>query len=747
MRSLLSRIRIRFHVKILLPVLGMMTLLTAITAWVVDQRITVQLRADAAERLATADAVFQNSLKIRTKNLVLRYRNLPREPRYQSQLVVLRDAPTVRQFLGELLEEAGVDAIAFTQEDGQVFASTAQDPDLDLAEFGLRLRPSAEQGLEGRANVDTIDVNGRLFEVVSIPVPVGDRLEGVLSFALESATTVAQEVKQLTQADVAFVVDNRVVACTMMPPQVSDLVDHEPASVRKIVRPVEINGEHYLYSIGHVPSLNKNSSIRYLLLCSYEKALIALAGTQQMLWWARLTGLVTAAVIIWLLIQRISQPLSALRQSAEAVGRGDFSRPVLVTSRDEFGELAEVFNRMLENLTTSRQQLQTTQAQLIQSEKLAGIGEFVAGVTHELNNPLTTVIGFGELLQRANLSPQHQRYLDHIVKAAHRSHKIVQSLLSFARQHKPERKLVKLHDLIEATIEILAYQLRTSNIQVTTRFDPNLPKVMADAHQVQQVFLNILNNARQAIEAHRPKGSIVITTEAVGDTICVVIQDDGPGISAENLQKIFNPFFTTKEVGKGTGLGLSLCYGIIQEHGGKIEVRSNPGEGAVFTIILPVAAEAEQGATETRPAGDGAAISCDGAGKRILVIDDEEGILTLVREALGANGFEIDISKDGETALRLLREKDYDVIICDWRMPGLNGQQIYERLSALKPELASRLIFVTGDVISKGVQAFMRQCGNTCLSKPFSLDDIRSAVVNVLHARSSPASDANRRAA
>lgn len=746
MRAILARFRIRFHVKILLPVLGIMALLTGITAWVVDHRITAQLRTDAAERLATADAVFQNSLKIRTKNLVLRYRNLPKEPRYQSQFV-MSDANTLRHFLGELLEEAGVDAIAFIQEDGRVFASTAQDPDLDLAEFALRLKPSAEQALQGRANVDSIDVNGRLFEVVSIPVPVGDRLEGVLIFALESSTTVAQEVKQLTHADVAFLVDNRVVACTMMPPQISDLVDHQHAPGSKVVRPVEINGEHYLYAIGRVPTLNKNSSIRYLLLYSYEKALIALASTQQVLWWARLTGLGTAAVIIWLLIQRISQPLTALRDSTEAVGRGDFSRPVSVKSRDEFGELAEAFNRMLENLSTSRQQLQTTQAQLVQSEKLAGIGEFVAGVTHELNNPLTTVIGFAELLQRADLSPQHQRYLDHIVKGAHRSHKIVQSLLSFARQHKPERKLVKLHDLIEATIEILAYQLRTSNIQVTTRFDPNLPKVMADAHQIQQVFLNILNNARQAIEGFRPKGSIMITTEGVGDTICVVIQDDGPGISPENLKKIFNPFFTTKEVGKGTGLGLSLCYGIIQEHGGKIEVRSNPGEGAAFTIILPVAIEAEQPSSEPRAVGDKTAVFCNGAGKRILVVDDEEGILTLVREAFAANGFELDMARDGETALRLLREKDYDVIICDWRMPGLNGQQIYERLAAFKPELASRLIFVTGDVISKGVQAFMRQCGNTCLSKPFSLQEIRLAVANLLQAKSSSASDANRTAA
>src|SRR5947199_688917 len=177
-----------------------------------------------------------------------------------------------------------------------------------------------------------------------------------------------------------------------------------------------------------------------------------------------------------------------------------------------------------------------------------------------------------------------------IHKSALRCQRIVQSLLSFARRHQPERKLSNLNELVEEAVEILHYLMRTSNIEVTTRLHPDLPKAMVDPHQVQQVFLNLINNARQAIEAHRPKGWVRITTEQVRDRARVLFEDNGPGIPEANLSKVFDPFFTTKEVGKGTGLGLSLCYGIIKEHGGTVTVRSKPSQGATFIIELPLAA-------------------------------------------------------------------------------------------------------------------------------------------------------------
>jgi two-component system NtrC family sensor kinase len=406
------------------------------------------------------------------------------------------------------------------------------------------------------------------------------------------------------------------------------------------------------------------------------------------------------------------------------------------------GELAGVFNRMTENLKASREELEktvetlrTTQAQLVQSEKLSAVGEFVAGVTHELNNPLTSVIGFAELLQQSDVSERHRRFLDLIVNSAQRCHKIVQGLLSFARQHKPERKAVKVRELIEATIGILQYQMRTSNIEVSTNFDPHLPKVMADPHQLQQVFLNIINNARQAIEAFRPKGLIRITTETCESGVRLKFQDDGPGIAPENLNKIFNPFFTTKEVGKGTGLGLSLTYGIIKEHGGSIRAESKPGEGATFIIELPSpAGNDDTGTTFITRAG---MATFDGRGKRILVIDDEEGILNLIRETLTQTGCELEVVRDGEAALDRLRQGHYDLTICDWKMPGLNGQQLYDQIRAADPAAASRFIFMSGDVMNEKMQRFLEATGSACIAKPFSLDEFRSAAGKLLKAAES----------
>jgi two-component system NtrC family sensor kinase len=277
-------------------------------------------------------------------------------------------------------------------------------------------------------------------------------------------------------------------------------------------------------------------------------------------------------------------------------------------------------------------------------------------------------MGFSELLRQVDQDPKHRRYVDTILKSAHRCRKIVQALLSFARRHQPERRPVCLNGLVEAALEILQYQLRTSNIEIITAFDPKLPQAMVDPHQIQQVFLNLINNARQAIEAHQPKGWIKISTEARGEMVRVSVQDNGPGIAEENLSKIFDPFFTTKEVGTGTGLGLSLCYGIIKEHGGKIAPRSRPGEGATFVVELPVTHAVAEHPTDAQSAAPAEAVNTDeGNGKKILVIDDEEPILEMVRDTPAAR-IRCGRAPDGETALRRLAETHYDDL-CDWKMP------------------------------------------------------------------------------
>jgi two-component system NtrC family sensor kinase len=255
---------------------------------------------------------------------------------------------------------------------------------------------------------------------------------------------------------------------------------------------------------------------------------------------------------------------------------------------------------------------------------------------------------------------------------------------------------------------------------------------MVDPHQIQQVFLNIINNGRQAIEGHQPKGSIRVATDTCGDLVRISFEDNGPGIDEKNLSKVFDPFFTTKEVGKGTGLGLSLCYGIIQEHDGSIAVRSRPGEGATFIIVLPLASATDVDVEKKEHLTPAPVTTTEGLGKKVLVIDDEEAILQMVRETLAEQGYEVDVVRDGESALSRLGQTSYDLALCDWKMPGLNGQQIYERVRASNPALSERMIFFTGDVINDKAERFLRESRRVCLSKPFSLVEFRAAIGKAL---------------
>ena len=501
-----------------------------------------------------------------------------------------------------------------------------------------------------------------------------------------------------------------------------------------------IDGKNYFCSSGKFSSLNNDATLGYLLFTSYEDELTALSATRSLLTAFSIVAILTGLLIVWFLVYLAMRPLSELRSSAEAVGRGDYSQRVKIRTRDECGELAAVFNQMTTNVELSQAQLQqtvqtlkNTQAQLVQSEKLSAVGEFVAGVAHELNNPLAAVMGFSEILKNTNASEKHHRHLEMIFKSAQRCQKIVQSLLSFARRHQPERKPVSINKLVEDVIEIVAYQLRTSNVEVKLHLAPQLPGLLADGHQIQQVMINLINNARQAIEAHQPAGRITVTTESNSKAIRIAVQDNGPGISPENLKRIFDPFFTTKEVGKGTGLGLSLCYGLIKEHGGSIIPSSQPGQGATFTIELPVTNEATGGTGNVVTAP--AAITSDtdeGAGKKILLIDDEEMLLEMIRDDLQRHSYEVFAAGSGEAALRELHAQKFDAICCDLKMPGLNGRQVFDWIRISRPDLSRRVISMTGDVINDGLQKFLDQEKIPCLNKPFALGDLRQTIKTML---------------
>jgi len=732
-----------FRAKVLVPVVACMIGAMVVVFFIVNYRVSEQSEMEARNTLTTANAVIGYSQELRRKNLLLRFHNLPNEPLWR-QMFLLGVGGALHDTLSHLMEMQNVDIVCFASNGGKLQDSVQNDPLISVPEFVAAAAPAMSLALRGSERADTVRVGDKLYDVVVIPAYDTDQKQiGVLMLGSELGVAAAHEFSQLAQSQIILIAGGHVIATTLPGLDANQKFINffnattgasnngdAPANVK----PMVLNGVHYYCTASRFQSLSGDRSLGYILLNSNEQSLIAKRATQRVVLAVSVLAILASAGAVWFFISRVTEPLRELRDSAEAVGRGDFTRRVTAHSHDECGELARVFNQMTENLQVSRSQLETAQTQLLQSEKLSALGEFVAGVAHELNNPLTSVVGFSEILRGENLNAKSQHYAEMIFKAAQRCQRIVGLLLSFARPQKPERKPVSVNNLVESVLEIVGYPLRTSNIEVATRLDPELPLVMADGNQIQQVLLNVLNNARQAIEANQPDGRIIITTTTYRTNVRVIVQDNGPGIPQEILPRIFNPFFTTKGVGKGTGLGLSLCYGIIKEHGGTITPASRTGKGATFTIDLPAVEANGAKADSTGLPAPEKIDRREGTGKRVLIIDDEEPILSLVRENLGHHGYEVMVARHGEAGLNELKQSCFDVTFCDWKMPGMNGRQVYERLRTTNPQLCRRMVFITGDVINEPMRQFLESEKVPCLTKPFALPELRAAIRTVLKA-------------
>ncbi len=488
-------------------------------------------------------------------------------------------------------------------------------------------------------------------------------------------------------------------------------------------------------------------SVRVVLsLASMYKSLAELTWALSLL---TLLVISMATVLTVTLVRKMVGPLRALADATRDVAEGRLGQVTVQAAPDEIGRLAQSFNQMTSELSRSRwklqmysagleeqvrlrtQELEAAQNQLVQAEKMSAVGLLVSGVAHELNNPLAGVIGFSQLLLMSNTDEKVRRKLELIHRDAERCKKVVQNLQTFARTHKPEKDYVGVNGIIERTLELRSYQLKLDNIRVVTDLEPDLPKTMADFHQLQRVFLNIIINAHQALASRGAGGGdLILRTRSRDRKIVVEIEDSGPGIPPEHLGKLFDPFFTTKEVGQGTGLGLSICYGIVEEHHGRLLAANRPAGGAIFTVELPII-EPEGSAEQLTPQGGGAEVPATPR-RNILVVDDEPAIVEILYQVLKADGHRVDTAVNGEMAWRKIKNEKYDLIISDLRMPGLSGQELYARVRESDRPLAQRFIFSTGDVLSVDTHTFLGDTGNAYLQKPFELEAIRRVVNQTL---------------
>jgi PAS domain S-box-containing protein len=377
--------------------------------------------------------------------------------------------------------------------------------------------------------------------------------------------------------------------------------------------------------------------------------------------------------------------------------------------------------QLYEETCRAYEDLRRTQEQLLQSEKMSAVGQLISGVAHELNNPLTAILGYAQLLEGAGLDSRSSDYVRKLFKQAQRTHRVVQNLLSFARQRKPQKQEVDLRKVLEESLTLREYDLRVNNVSVEREIPEDVPSVVGDPHQLEQVFLNIINNALDAMVESNGSGLLRVRVFKKDNSVCVEFDDNGPGIKDPN--RIFDPFYTTKSVGKGTGLGLSICYGIVKEHGGEIVARNRDEGGATIAVRLL----ASEGSTLPEPSPPARRDSL--LAGRILLVEDEEAVMEFERDVLVGSGAEVVTSMSLEETQQLLRNASFDVIVMNGRMPGgCSAREMYEWIGQNCPRLEKGLLLTFSTVVDGETRAFLQEHSVPSLAKPFEVADLISQV-------------------
>ncbi len=435
-------------------------------------------------------------------------------------------------------------------------------------------------------------------------------------------------------------------------------------------------------------------------------------------------------------LHRVGQPRRAQTgELLETVARQN-AKVLLHSMLESIG-----FTLMVEDITDRVEdegERETLKARLALSEKMSALGVFVSGAAHELNNPLTSILGYSQLVMKK--SEENRGDLRKIAEGAQRCKAIVEQLMAFARSLRPDRRVTDINAVLRDVLKTRADGFAAEGIRVEESLMAAVAAALVDAAQIGQVFHHLLDNAIKALGEVRGPRWLRIASRLQGDQIVIEIADTGPGIPEDRLGRVFDPFFTTANVGTGRGLGLSVAYGIVTAHGGRIAATNSVEGGAIIRVELPASAEQPEREPAARPQ-----VRPDAASRRILVVDDEKVVAELIVEILSDGSHQIDAAHNGIDALRLLRHRDYDLIILDLRMPDMSGQQMYEELERHHPEHVPRVLFVTGDTVMPEIQEFLQRAGNPCLLKPFSVEDVIRQAHEILYA-ASRAQDAPRHA-
>ncbi|MFI5360625.1 MAG: ATP-binding protein [Elusimicrobiota bacterium] len=457
-------------------------------------------------------------------------------------------------------------------------------------------------------------------------------------------------------------------------------------------------------------------------LTVYRNAAVAIA----------LGGGAMFVVFLLMLVRSITRPIEDLVVAARAIGRGDLSHRAREIRTDELGELSTAFNEMAEHLDRNRRRADELQSQLVQSEKLSAVGQLIAAVAHELNNPLAAVSGHVQISQRDSAQEKIRLSLGRAYDNILRCRKVVDNLLFFVRKSGAERRKMDVNAAARSAADLLEYRLlKTDGVRVALELAPAPVEIDGDFSQIVQILVNLIGNACDAMEtvARYPEGKrLTVRSGAENGKARISIEDNGSGFEPGLGEKLFQPFYTTKEAGRGTGLGLPVSRQIAREHGGELSAEGRPGRGSVFHLDLPLRRADAPADEDAESAEERAAVP----GRRVLVADDEADVADVIASLLREDGDEVVVVHQGEEAAALLRTERFDLVVTDVHMGSTGGVDLYESISAGAAPQGMKILFVTGDVLNSKLLRFFHETGSPYVAKPFDIHELQQAMRRLL---------------
>ncbi|MEM0949335.1 MAG: ATP-binding protein [Pseudomonadota bacterium] len=438
-----------------------------------------------------------------------------------------------------------------------------------------------------------------------------------------------------------------------------------------------------------------------------------------------------------------SRFLSTLRQAGEvheyrarlwnAKGKAIWAAVSARLIRWEGEEVIVSHSRDLSGQLQIEDELSRQREQIFQNEKMSALGSLLAGVAHELNNPLSVVVGHAMMLQDEVTDPDVQRQIGKISDAAERCAKIVKTFLTMARQEPVRMDETDVNDVVQTAVEVARFGDASRGVQIATDLDMTLPRVTADADQITQVIINLILNAEQAIADAETGDLVTVRTDLnPRGQVRISVEDNGPGVPSDIRARVFEPFFTTKDVGQGTGIGLAVCHRIVSAHDGTIRLEPVVPRGARFNVSLPPARPAQ---ADTGPESPSEALA---KSARVLVIDDEPDVADLNAEVLERGGFKTCVVYKAEDAFAKLRESTFDAIISDLNMPGVDGRLFFDTIRSEFSEMVPHTGFITGDTMGQSSQRFLKDAARPYIEKPVSPGELRAFVHSLSAGRDGP---------